>query len=371
MYTRTHALVQLRRIVTPVLQGFANKTLKSMFVAQTPPKFSRPDTAIYVELFCRTVMGTAPLFQHPAEDTEDLRALTVASFRTVFDDGYIGSWDCGDQLLVEAANLAYAFLVYPRCWSALPTSTQSHVFALLKRASAIPPHNNNWILFKCAVDVFLYMHRQGVSKLGHVFKYLDLLESWYVGDGWYKDGPAFHMDFYNSFVIHPFVVVVRRAIRDMRPDGAKQYAVAVRRLQRHAEFLERLIAADGTFPVFGRSAVYRTAVFHALVFCVQHVELPSSLSVRCALGRVHDRMWKSDVNFDAAGFLHLGFMGRQHSLANSYSSNASCYFTCLSFSVCGLPESHPFWLEPDTPLLTQEKIWTADYSSARRDDAIA
>lgn len=312
-------------------------------------------------------MGTAPLFQHPAEDTEDLRTLTVASFQAVFDDGYITSWDCGDQLLVEAANLAYAFMVYPRSWSALPTSTQSHVFALLKRASAIPPHNNNWILFKCAVDVFLYMHRQGVSRLGHVFKYLDLLESWYVGDGWYKDGPAFHMDFYNSFVIHPFVVVVRGAIRDMRPDGGKQYATAVRRLQRHAEFLERLVAADGTFPVFGRSAVYRTAVFHALAFCAVHL---GSETGCCALTRVHDRMWSTDANFDAAGFLHLGFMGKQHGMANSYSSNASCYFTCLSFSVCGLPESHPFWMSSSLDArLTQELIWTAD-SEAGRDESI-
>jgi hypothetical protein len=32
------------------------------------------------------------------------------------------------------------------------------------------------------------------------------MEQWYVGDGQYADGPEFRFDYYNSFVIHPFLL---------------------------------------------------------------------------------------------------------------------------------------------------------------------
>ena len=37
-------------------------------------------------------------------------------------------------------------------------------------------------------------------------------QQWYVGDGVYGDGPHFHWDYYNSFVIHPMLVDVLRNI---------------------------------------------------------------------------------------------------------------------------------------------------------------
>ena len=32
------------------------------------------------------------------------------------------------------------------------------------------------------------------------------IEQWYKGDGVYGDGPSFHWDYYNSFVIHPMLL---------------------------------------------------------------------------------------------------------------------------------------------------------------------
>ena len=37
-------------------------------------------------------------------------------------------------------------------------------------------------------------------------------EQWYKGDGAYGDGPSFHWDYYNSFVIHPMLVDVAAAL---------------------------------------------------------------------------------------------------------------------------------------------------------------
>lgn len=34
------------------------------------------------------------------------------------------------------------------------------------------------------------------------------MDTWYKGDGLYGDGPVFHWDYYNSFVIHPLLLNV-------------------------------------------------------------------------------------------------------------------------------------------------------------------
>ncbi len=352
---------EFRRIVTPVLNTFASKTFKTTFVQQVAvPKYIRPVSAAYVEAFCRTFMSVAPFFE--SSEAPDICELMLAAWKSVIDGSYLTSdeWKCGDQLLVEAANLVYGFLLYPKSWSALPTLTQNKIFDILLTASAITPHKNNWYLFKCAVDIFLHKHGK-LGSIRHVFQLLNEFEAWYVGDGWYKDGPAFKMNYYNSYVILPFSYIIYNYLRRIQSQLQTRFEVVCKRIQRHAEWLERLISIDGTFPIFGRSVVYRTAVFHALVFCAVHVGLPPSLShgqIRRGLGLVHTKMWSSGyTQFDPNGFLHLGFIGSQPWVADSYSNNGSCYFTVLSFSVYSLPSTHPFWTADEKPI-TQERAWT-------------
>lgn len=43
----------------------------------------------------------------------------------------------------------------------------------------------------------------------------DRFAQWYKGDGWYGDGADFHLDYYNSFVIHPMMVEVLAVMKSM------------------------------------------------------------------------------------------------------------------------------------------------------------
>ncbi len=43
------------------------------------------------------------------------------------------------------------------------------------------------------------------------------LQSWYLGDGTYGDGPHFHWDFYNSFVIQPYLLQLMDTLGDQSP----------------------------------------------------------------------------------------------------------------------------------------------------------
>lgn len=343
----------LMKLVEPVLLGFANQNIKELFKSEFSPFLDLyypkvHENIVYIELFCRTVLGVSPIL----EKNEYLFDLTLKSFDNCFS-GYI-NWYCGDQLLVEVANLSLAFLRCPVLWSRL--KNKKSILSVIKNTSTqFKPHPNNWILFKCITDLFLYKNNE-IKDIKHVKQYLINFEKdFYIGDGWYKDGSVFHMDYYNSYVIHPFLAEIYKELSDH-----KMLETINTRLRRQSEFLERLISPDGTFPLFGRSMVYRTAVFHALVYSCCNNILPDSLTysqVRCSLTEVIKKMFMNENNFDEAGFLQIGFMSHQKELADSYSNKGSLYFALLVFMPLGLSDEHKFWSGEDKEW-TQVKAWS-------------
>lgn len=47
---------------------------------------------------------------------------------------------------------------------------------------------------------------------------LDSHAEWYKGDGIYGDGAAFHLDYYNSYVIHPLLLQVLEVTKSINPN---------------------------------------------------------------------------------------------------------------------------------------------------------
>ena len=88
-------------------------------------------------------------------------------------------------------------------------------------------------------------------------------DEWYKGDAMYGDGVDFHMDYYNSFVIHPMLKDVLVVMKKHNIEGADFLDTQLKRHARYAEILERFISPEGSFPVVGRSICYRFGVFHA------------------------------------------------------------------------------------------------------------
>jgi hypothetical protein len=342
---------KLLKLVEPVLIGFVNKNIKNIFKSEFSPFLHNTDkfykNIVYIELFCRTILGISPLL----EKDEYLLDLTLKSFDICFS-GYI-NWHCGEQLLVEIANLSLAFLRCPTLWDNL--KNKKYILTVIKKTTTeFEPHPNNWILFKCIIDIFLFKNNE-INNIRHVNKYLDNFENeFYIGDGWYKDGKIFHMDYYNSYVILPFLAEIYKEL-----NNSSKLEIIHTRIKRQSEFLERLISSDGTFPLFGRSMVYRAAVFHALVYACYNNILPDSLTysqVRCALTEVIKKMFDNENNFDDEGFLQIGFMSYQPQLADSYSNKGSLYFTLLVFMPLGLNDEHQFWTEEEKDW-TQKKAW--------------
>ncbi len=388
MEKRAQWITLLREMTEPVIDRFVSKTIKEEFPIRfsnhlPPHQIEKHKRHVFVELFARTLLGVSPLFQSEemiAQDgSQELFQKTLEMIRISFSPGFPGSpgtpkslylpfYEMDRQLMVEIALILLAFTRVPYLWQRIEPAIKTEILNVAYHATTqITPHPNNWLLFQALIDLFLTKHKwRGYNGMQRVMANLVKIEGYYVGDGWYKDGHIFHMDYYNSFVIHPFLVDIYKEI------GLTQfYQRAVVRMYRHVEFLERLIGPNGTYPIFGRSAVYRTGVFHALAYLPFHHRLnggdPSSLSIsgiRDGLWAVLEKSYKSEplatTNFGTEWkYLTFGFSGEQPGIADPYSNSGSVYYALLAFAPVGLPATHPFWTTVDSNGgWTQKRAWS-------------
>lgn len=220
---------------------------------------------------------------------------------------------------------------------------------------------NNWLLFAGMNETFL-MGVGAESDPARITIARYKIREWYVGDGWYSDGAKFSMDYYNAFVIHPMLVQMLEVLRDNKRVAATEYDEALARLIRHADYTERIISPEGTYPVFGRSVTYRTAAFQSLAQAALMEKLPADVTpaqVRCGLTKVFRNMYKGNQNFDANGWLVLGFNGHQPEMADIYTSTGSLYMATLGFLPLGLPADNKFWTDPPADW-TSKKAWNGE-----------
>lgn len=360
------------RMAQPVLENMAAGTLQKNMQTEFAPTFDgRNRNVLYLECFGRLMAGIAPWLALPDDSTaegkqrQQLRAWALAAYRNAVDPespDYL-HWGCGSQNLVDAAYLVESFYrAYDALWVPLDAQTKQRYIAELTKMRKIEPPYSNWVLFSAMVESFL-------AKVGAPFDAyrvnmgLRKVEEWYVGDGWYADGPSFAFDYYSSYVFHPMYLETLQAMAQSRRSGRLNYKqlydAALKRCQRHAMILERFISPEGTFPAFGRSIPYRLATLQPLALVAWMDKLPEPLKpgqVRAALTQVMHRMFDHENNFNAGGFLSIGFCGHQPDVADYYTNNGSLYMTSLAFMPLGLPATHPFWAAPAEPW-TQVKAW--------------
>jgi len=73
-------------------------------------------------------------------------------------------------------------------------------------------------------------------------------QQWYLGDGVYGDGPHFHWDYNNAFVIQPMLVDVLANIGAHSRNGESLLPDTMARAKRYAAIQERLISPKARFP---------------------------------------------------------------------------------------------------------------------------
>ncbi len=323
---------------------------------------TRPKTT-HLEAFGRLLSGIAPwLNLANAPENEKLVALTEQALANALDPKSPDhlDFDVNNQNLVDAAFLSLGILRAPKVLNAaLDATTKARLIAALQATRVLEAGFNNWLLFAACVEAALAALGAPWDAMRVDFALREHM-SWYLGDGVYGDGPHFHADYYDSYVIHPFLLAVLDGVGSHKPEWLVFRTQAHERATRYAAIQERMIAPDGTYPVLGRSITYRCGAFHALADTALRHALPEPVTpaqTRCALAAVIDRTLSPAGTFDSKGWLQIGLAGHQPALGESYISTGSLYLCANAFLPLGLPAAHPFWAVPDAPY-TSQKVWS-------------
>jgi hypothetical protein len=358
------------KITRPVIMNLAADQLKEKMQVVLSKNIDNAETrskVTYLEAFGRTFSGIAPWINGEGGSKEEtnlrnqyrvwiIKAITNAVNLSAKD--YM-KWD-GGQPLVDASFFALGLIRCPWVWQHLDSIVQRQVVTAFITTRSTVPSYSNWLLFSGMIETFFCRYDLPYDPVRIDYGIREFSQHWYIGDGMFSDGMQFHLDYYNSYVIQPYLAVILETISKKKTTYNNFIPQFDKISKRYAEIQERLINTDGSFPVTGRSIVYRGGAFHHLADMSLRKTLPASLKpsqVRSALTAVIRKTLEAPANFDSAGWLNIGLSGNQPGLADVYITTGSLYLCTEIFLPLGLPDTDEFWSAPAEPW-TAVKAWS-------------
>ncbi|WP_028374987.1 DUF2264 domain-containing protein [Leeuwenhoekiella sp. MAR_2009_132] len=366
---REYMVHTMIKIADPLLEALSKDQLKEkMPVERSPGAWDDRKHVTYLEGFGRLFSGMAPWLELGPDDTKEgkLREKYIKLVLKGLENGTnpeaddFMNFSTDRQPLVDAAFLAQGLLRAPtQTWDRLDKKTQENVINALKSSRKIEPYYSNWLLFTAMVEAALLKFDTS-GDLIRIDYALNKHKEWYLGDGMYGDGPDFHWDYYNSFVIQPMLLDIYKTLEETGHAKDRDYKRAKERATRYAAIQERLIGPQGTYPPIGRSLAYRFGAFQLLSQVALRDELPKDVApaqVRDALYTMVKNQIEAPGTFDDKGWLTVGLYGHQNNIGEGYISTGSLYLCSEVFLILGLPADAPLWSNAETDW-TQKKLWS-------------
>ena len=301
-----------------------------------------------LEGFSRILWGLVPLWM--AGEKSCLDEFIPEGIRSGTDPGhpeYWGEYHGCHQAYVEMAALGYALLAAPaHVWEPLSRDERARFADWLRQINQNEVADNNWRFFRVLVNC-------GLRNVGEAYSQerleedLARLDEFYLGDGWYSDGPTAQRDYYIAFAMHFYSLIYVAFCEKEDPGRCQRYRERARTFA--ADYIYWFGAKGEALP-YGRSLVYRFAqagFWCALAFVNE--EAFSWGVIRGIVSR-HFRWWFSQPILDAEGKLTLGYAYPNLTMCEGYNSPNSPYWAFKSFLVLALAEDHPFWTEKEEEL---------------------
>ena len=333
----------LRDLFQPLLPFFSSGGARVRLNAAAA-HFDR--AAADLEGFARPLWGLAPLAAAGAAfDHWELYRRGLSNGTDPEHPEYWGEVNSTDQRMVELAAIGFALRLLPHLvWDPLPEQARINIAAYLTRARRFDYVNNNWKFFRVLVD--LGLEQVGVDfDRGLTERYLEELDGFYVGDGWYRDGNVRRLDHYIPFAMHFYGLIYARLHQgdDARAERYRE------RARRFAQDIRHWYDDDGGVLAFGRSLTYRFAcggIWAALAFA--GVEALPWGEIKGYFLR-HLRWWAKRPIADRDGVLSIGYGYPNLLMSENYNSAGSPYWALKAFLPLALPASHPFWQAEELP----------------------
>jgi hypothetical protein len=258
------------------------------------------------------------------------------------------------QAKVEAASIALILdLTRPWLWDQLDSGVQERLVAYL--SPVVGDHEyprTNWVWFRIVVEQFL-ASVGGPWSLEDMESDLAVHESFIRDGGWYCDGVERNYDHYCGWALHLYPILWSR-MTGAAELAAPRLPAYTERLDRFLLDAIRLVGADGSPVIQGRSLVYRFAAaapFWIGAYAGTTAVEPGRLR-RAASGIV--KHFVDHGAPDEDGLLTLGWHHPWRRMAQRYSGTGSPYWAAKGMLGLALPADHPVWTSVEQPLPVEE-----------------
>ena len=299
-----------------------------------------------LEGFARPLWGLTPLAAGGGDfDHWALYRQGLANGTDPNHPEYWGTVNGTDQRQVELAAIGFTMRMLPHLvWEPLPQEAKDNLASYLKHARKFDFADNNWKFFRILIDL-------GLEECGVEFdhalteKYLDELDGFYLGDGWYRDGNIRRIDHYIPFAMHFYGLIYASLAKGDDARAAKFKD----RARLFAGDIQHWFDEDGGTLAFGRSLTYRFACggfWGALAFA--DVEAMPWGVIKGHFLR-HLRWWSKLPIAHGNGVLSIGYGYPNLFMSESYNSAGSPYWALKAFLPLALPADHPFWTAEELP----------------------
>lgn len=307
-----------------------------------------------VEGFLRPLWAIAPLLSDPDQDLPIFKEYQEGLLAGTDPDNkaYFGKMNNGDQLMVEATAMALTLvLTKERFWDTLKDKQKQNIHDWLIQINHHSLPNSNWHYFRVLVNMAMSLLGMDYSKDMMEFDF-SAIDSFYVSDGWYTDGPFDKQDYYISWAIQFYGLVYAKLYGDKDPKRATKLK---KRAGEFAKTYQYWYDADGSGIPYGRSLIYRFAqvAFWSAVAYSGVDTVPLGVVKHIILQNL--RYWMKQDIFRQDGTLNLGYAYENLNFTEGYNGPGSPYWALKSFLILALPKDHKFWsVKEEVPRLDQK-----------------
>jgi hypothetical protein len=348
----------LLSIVKP-LQPYYSEEKAELNLGVTATNYDQK--SIRMEAFSRPLWGLVPFWAGGGEskEFEEIYRKGLSAGTNPNSKDYWGGFHAFDQKFVEMAAISYGLILTPeKLWNPLSEEEKDNLAKWLYGINDYQLPICNWILFAVLVNVAL-------KKLGKTYDaekleyYLNGVEEFYLGDGWYQDGDSEQKDYYVSFAIHFYSLFYAKVMENEDPDRCKKF-------KERAEIFGKTFIywfdEDGAALPFGRSLTYRFSQVSFWCACIMADVYPFSIEVMKGLIVRHLEDWFEKPIFDRDHILTIGYGYPNLNMAERYNGPGSPYWSLKTFAVLMLSDEHPFWSSKATLMPELESMKALKYA---------
>ena len=299
-----------------------------------------PKTSIEMEAFSRPLWALVPFWLGGGSGFEEIYQKGLLNGTDPAHPEYWGGFGDYDQKFVEMAAIACSLIFTPeKTWEPLGDQGKENLANWLYGINEHIIPDCNWQFFMILVNVAL-------KKLGRRYSEESLasglakIESYYLGEGWYRDGGSCQKDYYISFALHYYGLIYAVVMEKEDPERCLRFKERATLFA--GEFLYWFDENGAALP-YGRSLSYRfgEAAFWSAYLFAGLDDIPVGV-VKGIISR-HLNWWMEQKMFDRDGVLTIGYSYPNLIMAERYNAPGSPYWGMKTLLCLGLPDDHPFW----------------------------